>query len=875
MDRTNRIFKLISVILMTMMFLFVSCSSESSDDDDNTQTQTNGGNETTTTTAAVTGSNPVRSVTTAANSSSVVLAWLLPSDTSNYGGVKITWNGGYKSIYSTKKTTYTISGLTANTSYTFKITTMDKSWNETSSSVSISITTGKANTSTDSGSGSKTKSEYNEMAVTLTPSTTQATDENVTVNIKIATVADGIKTVKYASGEKTLSYFTASGTEISADDSGEYNFSVSVNGTYTAYVVDSEGRRETRTIEITNINSKAPAAVSDFYATYSSSGKKISVTWATTATNISYYLVSYYVESGDSTTVFAEDEKVTDSSYSVSDVSTGSGTYIFSVKAVDNEGLIGTETTTSVTPTTGAAISKIELDKYHVLYTDRTVNVTVVGMNFDKISDASNQTIQIQVISSDGGEEIYLTTEAEIDVENNKATATIEPPSDSSDKGSTYIVRANFLGSIDTDHVAKVNVSAYTNVSAITLSTSEIDLEDVDSTTVTTATVTGTNFDLTEKIAIQLYSTSGSAYGDEIAVDSSSFTKSTSKFSAEIPVPQNDDVYIVKILTDGKAQGITTKLTVNGSVPKFTKFKIPKAGISASGGTVEATVIGKNFTVDGVDSSSFAVTCGTSSVSDGTTVKIISDTLLTCTLNIPSTASKYIVTVTSGTKSIKGTFTVKDYSAYAVGDIVLADGTLVPVAKIDSYTEDSSNPAVAVIGGFNSNGAAIGVGLKQSGSYLEWAPSETTGYETNFTDIASNRTYSSTEGEYVYTGDTDGSNNWDIVSAIDPLGANKASTNYPAFNFAASYADNRDYSGDIASGWYLPAASEIYTVKENYSTVNTSMDKVGGTKIYHYTSYYWSSSQASSGGAVYYLSNYSISTENKSSSNYALVIRQF
>lgn len=165
----------------------------------------------------------------------------------------------------------------------------------------------------------------------------------------------------------------------------------------------------------------------------------------------------------------------------------------------------------------------------------------------------------MKAVDSDDGENIYSTTEAEIDVENNKATAAIEPPSDSSDEGSTYIVRANFLGSIDTDHVECLRIHKRKRNHAL-------------------------------DIRNQLFSTSGSAYGDEIAVDSSNFTKSTSEFSAEIPVPQDDDVYIVKVLTDGKAQGITTKLTVNGPVPKFTKFKIPKAGITAAGETLIKTI---------------------------------------------------------------------------------------------------------------------------------------------------------------------------------------------------------------------------------------------------------------------------------------------
>ena len=160
-------------------------------------------------------------------------------------------------------------------------------------------------------------------------------------------------------------------------------------------------------------------------------------------------------------------------------------------------------------------------------------------------------------------------------------------------------------------------------------------------------------------------------------------------------------------------------------MPKFTSFTIPNAGISKAGSTVTATVQGANFKAPGITESDFSVSCTTSSITGSSKVTIIDDTTLNLTLTIPGTANDYTVTISYGSASKAGTFFVKDYSAYTVGKIVLANNT--PVDKA-GYTIESSNPPVGIICAINSYGVPRMIALHTSDSNLAWAKSGSTGF---------------------------------------------------------------------------------------------------------------------------------------------------
>ena len=286
-------------------------------------------------------------------------------------------------------------------------------------------------------------------------------------------------------------------------------------------------------------------------------------------------------------------------------------------------------------------------------------------------------------------------------------------------------------------------------------------------------------------------------------------------------------------------------------MPKFTSFTIPNADISKVGSTVTAIVQGVNFKAPGVNQSDFSVSCETASITDSAAITVIDDRTLQVTFTIPGTESTYTVTVACGAASTIGTFSVKDYTAYTVGKIVLADKTVVDK---DSYTGiDSSNPPVAIICGTNGYGAAVGIALHTSGNDLVWAKDGSTGYKTMFEGIICepSTTGSGAAQTATFTGDTDGSDNWEYIKSIDPAGAADAATNYPAFNWVNTY--NETYKTKLNNktfAWYMPSLAELCEVYKNITAINASLAKISSLNSSYAdaslgTLWYWSSSQYS------------------------------
>lgn len=179
---------------------------------------------------------------------------------------------------------------------------------------------------------------------------------------------------------------------------------------------------------------------------------------------------------------------------------------------------------------------------------------------------------------------------------------------------------------------------------------------------------------------------------------------------------------------------------------------------------------------------------------------------------------------------------------YVIGDIILSDGSAV---KEKDFTEiDNSNAPIAVIAGFKEDGKALGLGLHRSDSPLPWAADSSEGYMTRFEDLVCTQ-----DSGMAYTGDTDGSDNWEIICSQDETGTAESAENYPAFHFVETYAQTYDLSDDYAEGWYMPSIRELCEVYQNREAVNDSLKKI--YELDHKaamdelgTNWYWSSSQA-------------------------------
>lgn len=193
------------------------------------------------------------------------------------------------------------------------------------------------------------------------------------------------------------------------------------------------------------------------------------------------------------------------------------------------------------------------------------------------------------------------------------------------------------------------------------------------------------------------------------------------------------------------------------------------------------------------------------------------------------------------------------YSAkYAVGDIILNDGSKVNYETAKNYTgsdlDGLKSKAIAVI--FRADTAskkALGVGLKHNRSGLAWCTKDANAFNTNIKTIQCPATGSA--GNLTFTDDTDGSDNLEqIASFLTTAGLENDTTDaskYPAFYFAKNYKNTATNLGAAyENGWYLPTVAELFDIWKVKATVDAASSLCGGSQFGD--SYYWSSSQYAS-----------------------------
>ncbi|EPF25295.1 hypothetical protein HMPREF1221_02381 [Treponema socranskii subsp. paredis ATCC 35535] len=794
----------------------------------------------------------VANFTATPGSSSIInLSWKNPADADLYQ-VEITANPAHGSLKNAiylaaekgKDASYSADALSADTEYTFMLKTVDKSLNK---SAGVSKT---ARTQAASVPGAP-------MVITLSQSPATPTNGSVTVSVSVST---SIQSAKWSQGVKTVDEVLVNGTAISGG-----SFTVSDNGTYTVAVVDNDGRREIKTITVGNIDKTPPAKVQNLSAFYSSASQKIIVTWTNPAdADFAGTVLRYKKGAGSETEV---PRSKTEARYEISPVPADDSVYTISVSTKDELGNESERASVSVTASLGPSLSTISLSRPHLIYndTDLTITAVLTGSNFDLIGSQSDPTVKVGIFKSDSLVGTLQT--AAVDAPNNKATVTLTAPtlspSEATAAGTVYTVKVKFCGNYESVTETFV-ISQEARLTAVPqLSLKQIASSDVTSSSKTKISVQGINLDIAGGIKVQLYGSDGAAYGSAVPIDTANTGRTLTTLTADIPVPSEEGIFTAKILfgetvqtsyhTDSLYNTANSiphpTLQVYGS-PKFTSFTIPNAGISKEDALVTAIVKGANFKAPGVTASSFSVSCATSSITSGAAVTIIDDATLKVALTIPGSANSYTVTVSSGSESKTGTFTVKDYSLWTPGKIVLSDNTLVDEAL---YTAIAlANPPIAVVCGTNVYGVAIGVALHK-GEDLPWAKRDTTGYNTEFKEIicTPNVTGSGAAATATFTGDEDGSDNWDYICSVDPAGTANAAVNYPAFNWVNTY--NTTYSDKLGAArpaWYMPSVAELCEVYKNKDTVNASLSKIKGLNGAYADSnfgmrMFWSSSQVS------------------------------
>lgn len=261
--------------------------------------------------------------------------------------------------------------------------------------------------------------------------------------------------------------------------------------------------------------------------------------------------------------------------------------------------------------------------------------------------------------------------------------------------------------------------------------------------------------------------------------------------------------------------------------------------------------------------------------------------------------------VTSGTDTPK----------YAIGDIVLNDGTKVSYDVAKDYTNGSQEltdlqaKAVAVIFKADTKSTpALGVGIKHEKNSLEWCKDNNVkGYNTYFTETVCAPDEGTNAGSRTFKNSpyTDGSKNLSkMIAKLTKESTNDTGvtcnadgtinfassiqetlkTNYPAFEFAYYYGKNEGHNivpGSIyETGWYLPSTSElndIYQVNKPDSVFYNALEVIGGNSFN--ASSYWSSSQCSTITYAYAFDFQSGNTyayyNTKNAKHYVCAIRAF
>lgn len=786
---------------------------------------------------------------TPGSASTVNLSWKNPADDDLYQ-VEITANPAHGSlkyaIYLAaekgKDVSYSADALSADTEYTFTLKTVDKALNK---SAGVSKT---ARTQTASVPGAP-------MVITLSQSPATPTNGSVTISVSVST---SIQSAKWSPGIKTVDDVLANGTAISGG-----SFTVSDNGTYTVAVVDNDGRREIKMITIGNIDKTPPAKVQNLSASYSSVGQKIVVSWTNPSDDdFAGCVLRWKKGAGSETPV---ERSKTEARYEISPVPADDSMYAISVSTKDELGNESGKASVSVTASLGPSLSTISLSRTHLAYndTDLTITAFLTGSNFGLIGNQSDPTVKAGVF--DGTTLIGGLQNATLDAAHNRATVTLTAPalsgSQATAEGETYTVKVKLCGTYESVTETFV-VSKEARLTANPeLSVTQIASNAVTPSTKTKITIQGTNLDIAGGIKVQLYRRNGAAYGSAVPIDTTDIGRTLTTLTADIPVPPDEGFFTAKVFFGETVQTLYYTVSwydykrdlthpviqVYGS-PKFMSFTIPNADISKENSLLTATVKGANFKAPGITASSFSVSCPTSSITSGAAFTIIDDATLKVSLTIPGSANSYTVTVSSGSESKTGTFTVKDYSLWTPGKIVLADNTL---SDKDGFTAiNPANPPVAVVFGTNAYGAPCGVALHKSPSGLSWAQSGTTGYNTKIEGIVCTPSVSGSgaAATAAFTGDEDGSDNWDYICSVDLEGTANAAVNYPAFNWVLKY--NTAYQAQLGSArpaWYMPSIAELCELYKNKEAVNESLLKIKGSASSYAdaslgTGWYWSSS---------------------------------
>ena len=198
----------------------------------------------------------------------------------------------------------------------------------------------------------------------------------------------------------------------------------------------------------------------------------------------------------------------------------------------------------------------------------------------------------------------------------------------------------------------------------------------------------------------------------------------------------------------------------------------------------------------------------------GVEIEILNDTNATIKIPISEKAGKHLITLKYGDSSISKTFIIEDTKDWAIGDVIMSDGSIVKGTEIGDtdFSTKSEYPIAIIFGESLTTGKKLGVGIEnfnQLNKYLFTVKSSSVLYKIpNIQCSCVNK-----NGKHeVSSGDVDGSDNWDELCKVD---TSAILADYPAFQTALLYGTRNHLPEKYASGWYLPSCAELIMLFEN------------------------------------------------------------
>lgn len=200
----------------------------------------------------------------------------------------------------------------------------------------------------------------------------------------------------------------------------------------------------------------------------------------------------------------------------------------------------------------------------------------------------------------------------------------------------------------------------------------------------------------------------------------------------------------------------------------------------------------------------------------------------------------YTITVECGGYSASETVVVSMIGSKskpdAIGDIVFNDGSAIAYTNGMTLTLEQKNAAIAVIfykGTDCSNDSSermLGVGIKKAkdSSYnTTWASPESENLNITTIQCTPSSTGSHSVDTVTFTGDKDGSDNWDSICSFDSTYSANPQYNYPAFNYANNYGTYWGITGKYATGWYMPSIAELCYVCQYKDDLHSRFQALG------------------------------------------------